>query len=106
MDGGIRLSGVGRRVVTVVIGLVVFLGETSRGLFAPLTQLEVSPVSLDPKHLPEYAARTTFRMFAALALSLVFTLTYATWAISRAAVPERASSTWVMSPASAGIVAP
>src|SRR3974390_3009003 len=64
----------------VVIGLVVFLGETSRGLFAPLTQLELMPVSLDPKHLPEYAARTTFRMFAALGLSLVFTLTYATWA--------------------------
>jgi NitT/TauT family transport system permease protein len=64
----------------VVIGLVVFLGETSRGLFAPLTQLELMPVSLDPKHLPEYAARTTFRMFAALGLSLMFTLTYATWA--------------------------
>ncbi len=64
----------------VVIGLVVFLGETSRGLFAPLTQLELSPISLDPWHLPEYAARTTFRMFAALALSLLFTLTYATWA--------------------------
>jgi NitT/TauT family transport system permease protein len=64
----------------VVIGLVVFLGETSRGLFAPLTQLQLSPISLDPWHLPEYAARTTFRMFAALALSLIFTLTYATWA--------------------------
>ncbi|HEX3398520.1 MAG TPA: ABC transporter permease subunit [Steroidobacteraceae bacterium] len=64
----------------VVIGLVVFLGETSRGLFAPLTALEATPISLDPRHLPEYAARTTFRMFAALALSLVFTLTYATWA--------------------------
>ena len=64
----------------VVIGLIVFLGETSRGLFAPLTQLEVSPLSLDPSHLPEYAARTTFRMFAALVLSLAFTLTYATWA--------------------------
>src|ERR1700678_3552563 len=64
----------------VVIGLVVFLGETSRGLFAPLTQLQMSPISLDPWHLPEYAARTTFRMFAALVLSLVFTLTYATWA--------------------------
>jgi NitT/TauT family transport system permease protein len=64
----------------VVIGLVVFLGETSRGLFAPLTALEVTPISLDPWHLPEYAARTTFRMFAALALSLLFTLTYATWA--------------------------
>jgi NitT/TauT family transport system permease protein len=64
----------------VVIGLVVFLGETSRGLFAPLNQLQLSPISLDPWHLPEYAARTTFRMFAALALSLLFTLTYATWA--------------------------
>src|ERR1700735_295873 len=64
----------------VVIGLVVFLGETSRGLFAPVTPLEMAPISLDPTHLPEYAARTTFRMFAALALSLVFTLTYATWA--------------------------
>ena len=64
----------------VVIGLIVFLGETSRGLFAPLTLLESSPMSLDPRHLPEYAARTTFRMFAALFLSLVFTLTYATWA--------------------------
>src|ERR1700753_494829 len=64
----------------VVIGLVVFLGETSRGLFAPLTALELTPMSLDPAHLPEYAARTTFRMFAGLALSLIFTLTYATWA--------------------------
>ena len=64
----------------VVIGLIVFLGETSRGLFAPLTQLENIPLSLDPMHLPEYAARTTFRMLAALFVSLVFTLTYATWA--------------------------
>jgi NitT/TauT family transport system permease protein len=64
----------------VVIGLIVFLGETSRGLFQPLSQLQQTPLSLDPSHLPEYAARTTFRMLAALFLSLVFTLTYATWA--------------------------
>jgi NitT/TauT family transport system permease protein len=64
----------------VVIGLIAFLGETARGLFAPLTQLKVSPLSLDPVNLPEYAARTTFRMLAALFFSLVFTLTYATWA--------------------------
>ena len=64
----------------VVIGLIVFLGETSRGLFAPLTQLEKVPLSLNPSHLPEYAARTTFRMLAGLFLSLIFTLTYATWA--------------------------
>ncbi len=64
----------------VILGLIVFLGETSRGLFAPLSQLDISPLSLDPRHLPEYAARTTFRMLAALGLSLLFTLTYATWA--------------------------
>jgi NitT/TauT family transport system permease protein len=64
----------------VVMGLIAFLGETARGLFAPLTQLEVAPLSLSPVHLPEYAARTTFRMLAALFFSLVFTLTYATWA--------------------------
>ena len=64
----------------VVIGLIVFLGETSRGLFAPLSQLSAAPLSLDPVHLPEYAARTTFRMMAGLVLSLLFTLTYATWA--------------------------
>ena len=38
------------------------------------------PLSLDPWHLPQYAARTTLRMFAALGLSLLFTFTYATWA--------------------------
>src|SRR5271166_3871757 len=64
----------------VVLGLIAFLGETSRGLFAPLSQLEITPLSLDPVHLPEYAARTTFRMLAGLVLSLIFTLTYATWA--------------------------
>ncbi len=64
----------------VVIGLIAFLGEASRGLFAPLAQLAATPLSLDPVHLPEYAARTTLRMLAALAVSLVFTLTYATWA--------------------------
>jgi len=64
----------------VVIGMIVFLGETSRGLFAPLAQLQQVPLSLDPVHLPEYAARTTFRMLAALFVSLIFTLTYATWA--------------------------
>ena len=64
----------------VVIGLIAFLGETSRGLFSPLAQLDVIPLSLDPIHLPEYASRTTFRMLIALVLSLLFTLTYATWA--------------------------
>src|SRR5271163_2421548 len=64
----------------VVIGLIAFLGETAHGLFDPLAKLKAVPLSLDPVHLPEYAARTTFRMLAALFFSLLFTLTYATWA--------------------------
>src|SRR6185312_16029730 len=66
--------------VVLVIALVVFLGEASRGLLEPLSKLQAMPLSLDPRNLPSYAARTTFRMFAALALSLIFTFTYATWA--------------------------
>jgi len=66
--------------VVIVLGVIVFLGTASRGLFEPLAKLEATPLSLDPSHLPFYAARTTLRMFAALALSLLFTLTYATWA--------------------------
>jgi ABC-type nitrate/sulfonate/bicarbonate transport system permease component len=37
-----------------------------------------STVSTDPANLPYYAARSLLRMFAALALSLVFTFVYAT----------------------------
>jgi NitT/TauT family transport system permease protein len=66
--------------IILVIGVIALLGEASRGLLAPLARLEATPLSLDPAHLPEYASRTTLRMFAALGLSLVFTLTYATWA--------------------------
>ena len=66
--------------IVVVIGLLTFFAEASRGLFEPLAKLASQPLSLDPVNLPFYAARTTLRMFAALALSLVFTFTYATWA--------------------------
>ncbi len=66
--------------VVVVIGLMAFAIDASRGLFAPLTQLDMVPLSLDIVNLPFYAARTTLRMFAALGVSLLFTFTYATWA--------------------------
>src|SRR5208282_1078203 len=60
--------------------LLAFLAEASRGVLAPLATIQASPVSLSPAHLPEYAARTTLRMMAAMVLSLLFTFTYATWA--------------------------
>ncbi len=66
--------------VLLILGLLVFLGEASRHLFEPLTELRQQPPSLDPRNLPEYAARTTLRMFIAMVLSLIFTFTYATLA--------------------------
>jgi NitT/TauT family transport system permease protein len=64
----------------LVLGLLVFLAEASRHLLQPLSELKLLPVSLDPANLPEYAARTTLRMLIAMALSLLFTFTYATLA--------------------------
>ena len=66
--------------VVLVFGTIVFLAGASRGLLRPLAALATHPVSLDPALLPEYAAKTTLRMFAAMALSLLFTFTYATLA--------------------------
>ena len=66
--------------LVVVIGLMAFFVDATHGLFAPLKQLDAVPISLDPVNLPFYAARTTLRMFAAMAVSLLFTFTYATWA--------------------------
>jgi len=66
--------------VLLILGLLVFLGEASRHLFEPLTDLQKAPLSLDPRYLPEYAARTTLRMLIAMVCSLIFTFTYATLA--------------------------
>ncbi|QYD68112.1 ABC transporter permease subunit [Paraburkholderia edwinii] len=48
--------------------------------WAPMSTLHDHSVSLDPANLPEYALRTTLRMLAAMAASLVFTLVYGTLA--------------------------
>jgi NitT/TauT family transport system permease protein len=66
--------------ILLILGLLVFLGEASRHLLQPLSELQRQPVSLDPRNLPEYAARTTLRMLLAMVLSLIFTFTYATLA--------------------------
>ncbi|MGO9399666.1 MAG: ABC transporter permease [Xanthobacteraceae bacterium] len=66
--------------VLLILGLLVFLAEASRHLLQPLSELQREPISLDPRNLPEYAARTTLRMLIAMVLSLIFTFTYATLA--------------------------
>jgi NitT/TauT family transport system permease protein len=67
-------------VFILIAGAFVALAHGAREMGAPLTTLDVAPVTLDPANLPEYALRTTLRMFAAILASLLFTLVVATLA--------------------------
>jgi NitT/TauT family transport system permease protein len=62
----------------IVLAILVMIAAAAQQMMGPLSALDVAPVSLDPAALPGYALRTTVRMLAALALSLVFTFVYAT----------------------------
>jgi NitT/TauT family transport system permease protein len=82
--------GLGRRgLLPNLYDLVIFIFIAAtfvavayglREMEAPLAKLEVAPVTLDPAYLPEYALRTTLRMFAAIVASLLFTFVVATLA--------------------------
>ena len=62
--------------VAVLFWLMLRLGE---GINAPFDRVHAaSSVSTDPANLPYYAARSLLRMFAALAVSTLFTFVYAT----------------------------
>jgi NitT/TauT family transport system permease protein len=65
----------------LVMGLLIALVGVGRGTIAtPIASIQNTPIHLDPIWLPYYALRSTARMFAALAFSLLFTFTYATLA--------------------------
>ncbi|MSP00833.1 MAG: ABC transporter permease subunit [Acetobacteraceae bacterium] len=61
-----------------VFATLITVSQIARGTLVPINAPGATEISLDPWRLPEYAVRTTLRMFAALALSLVFTFTYGT----------------------------
>jgi len=64
----------------LVIAFFIYLAEAAHGLTQPLGLLEATPISLDPRALVGYSARTGLRMLIAMGCSLVFTFTYATLA--------------------------
>jgi len=61
----------------LVVGAIVLIAYGARVTTAPLSTLDVTPLSLDPANLPIYALRTMLRMLLAIVLSLVFTFIYA-----------------------------
>src|SRR5262245_55916504 len=60
-------------VFATLAAISVAIVHGARGMGAPLAQLDVAPVTLDPANLPGYALRTFLRMFAAILASLLFT---------------------------------
>src|SRR5712691_8429253 len=67
-------------VFVIMAAALVAIAHGAREMEAPLASLDLAPVTLDPAKLPEYALRTTLRMFAAILASLVFTFVVATLA--------------------------
>ena len=61
----------------LVIGAMVLIVYGGEQTTAPLSTLDVTPVSLDPANLPAYALRTTMRMLLAIVCSILFTFAYA-----------------------------
>jgi len=73
----------GRRDLLVILLIVVtlfLLAMGARHMTGSLVAAHAEQISLSPSALPAYTLRTVLRMLAALAASLVFTLTYATLA--------------------------
>jgi NitT/TauT family transport system permease protein len=61
----------------LVIGALVLIVYGGQQTTAPLSALDIAPVSLDPGNLPLYALRTTMRMLLAIVCSIIFTFGYA-----------------------------
>jgi NitT/TauT family transport system permease protein len=64
----------------LVLGFIIAFADASRFLVQPLSSITGHDLRLNLADLPGYALRTALRMLIALAVSLVFTFTYATWA--------------------------
>src|ERR1700693_1371481 len=67
-----------RDFTLLVLAIVILLGSGARQMTVPLIRIEQHPISLSPYVLPAYALRTTLRRLAALVVSLVCKLLYAT----------------------------
>jgi NitT/TauT family transport system permease protein len=60
----------------LIIGALALIAFGAEQTNAPISALDIAPVTLDPANLPVYALRTTLRMLAAIACSIVFTFIY------------------------------
>jgi NitT/TauT family transport system permease protein len=67
-------------VFALVIGVLAMIAVGGRQTLQPLAVVSSRPISLDPAALPGYALRTTLRMFAAMAVSVLVTFVFGSMA--------------------------
>ncbi|HEX5264616.1 MAG TPA: ABC transporter permease subunit [Phenylobacterium sp.] len=67
-------------IFILIAAAFAILAHGARQIAVPAERLVGHSIVLDPRDLPEYALRTTLRMFAAIIASLVFTFVVATLA--------------------------
>ncbi|HEY2870941.1 MAG TPA: ABC transporter permease subunit, partial [Reyranella sp.] len=67
-------------IFILIAAAFAILAHGARQIAAPADRLVGQAIVLDPMNLPEYALRTTLRMFAAIFASLIFTFVVATLA--------------------------
>jgi NitT/TauT family transport system permease protein len=68
----------------LVLAFIIAFADVSRFLVHPLSSIIGHGLQLNLGDLPGYALRTALRMLIAMAVSLAFTFTYATWAAKNA----------------------
>jgi NitT/TauT family transport system permease protein len=56
-------------IFVLIAGVFVLIAHGAHEMTAPAARLASEPITLDPANLPEYALRTTLRMFAAIIVS-------------------------------------
>lgn len=64
----------------IVLSVITLFAWNAKQMTTPYSLGQTIPISLDPSYLPFYAGRTVVRMLIALFFSLLFTLTFGTWA--------------------------
>ena len=75
-----RPNSADRLGLLAIMAGAVIIATAGRHMLVPIPASEAGTIHLNPAWRPAYAVRTTLRMFAALAASLLFTFTYAVWA--------------------------
>jgi NitT/TauT family transport system permease protein len=63
-------------VIFLLVAILYASAKLGSGMRVPISTIQQSKLSLDPKWLPYYAGRSLLRMFIAFAASLLFTFVY------------------------------